>query len=307
MGNAMRIGYMGSGILDSNAATRRETVQRAEAAGFDHVGFGDHVSFFVGLGFDGLIGAAGLLTSSDRLGVVIGVYLLPLRHPVLVARQVADLAASAPGRLILGVGIGGEDRHEVEICGVDPATRGRRMDECMQVVGGLLSGESLDFEGEFFQLDQALIAPAPSEPVPLVVGGRSDAAVERAGRYGDGYFGVWVSPRRYGEVVTRMEEVADTAGRTVHQWENCLNVWCGIGETAEEARAHLAPAMQAMYQIPFERFEKWSPYGRPDDLADFLAPYADVGCRHINLIIQGESTDSQIEGAAAVRDLLDAS
>ncbi len=304
MGKAMRIGYMGSGILDSDAATRRETVQRAEAAGFDHVGFGDHVSFFVGLGFDGLIGAAGLLSASDRLGLVIGVYLLPLRHPVLVARQVADLAVSAPGRLVLGVGIGGEDRHEVEICGVDPATRGRRMDECLQIVRGLLSGTPVDFDGEFFQLESALIAPAPTEPVPLVVGGRSDAAVERAGRYGDGYFGIWASARRYAEAVTRMEEVSASAGRSVDRWENCLNVWCGVGETAEEARRYLAPAMEAMYQIPFESFEKWSPYGRPEDIAEFLSPYADAGCAHVNLIIQGRSGDAQLEGAAAVRELL---
>lgn len=300
----MKIGYMGGGILDADPAERRKTVERLETEGVDHVGLGDHVSFFVGLGFDGLLATAGLFSASDRLSVVMGVYLLPLRHPVLVARQVADLAAMAPGRLVLGVGIGGEDRHEVEICGVDPATRGRRMDECIHVVRELLAGEPLDFDGEFFQLEAALIAPAPTEPVPLVVGGRSDAAVERAGRHGDGYFGIWASPRRYGEAVTRMEEVADTAGRSVNRWENCLNVWCGVGETPEEARGHVAPAMQAMYQIPFERFEKWSPYGRPDDIAEFLAPYADAGCEHINLIIQGESRDAQIEGAVAVRDLL---
>ncbi|MCP4380381.1 MAG: LLM class flavin-dependent oxidoreductase [Hyphomicrobiales bacterium] len=300
----MKIGYMGAGILDANGAERRETVERLEEAGFDHIGFGDHVSFFVGLGFDGLLATSGLLSASDRLGVVLGVYLLPLRHPVLVARQVADLAASAPGRLVLGVGIGGEDRHEVEICGVDPATRGRRMDECLQVVRGLLAGEAFDFDGEFFQLEAALIAPAPTVSVPLVVGGRSDAAVERAGRYGDGYFGIWASPRRYGEAVTRMEEVAASAGRSVDRWDNCLNVWCGVGETAEKARSHLAPAMEAMYQIPFESFDRWSPYGRPEDIAEFLAPYAVAGCGHINLIIQGESADAQLAGAAEVRDLL---
>ena len=61
-------------------------------------------------------------------------YLLPLRHPVLVARQLADIERLAPGRLVLGVGVGGEDRHEVAICGVDPATRGARMDECLAVL-----------------------------------------------------------------------------------------------------------------------------------------------------------------------------
>jgi alkanesulfonate monooxygenase SsuD/methylene tetrahydromethanopterin reductase-like flavin-dependent oxidoreductase (luciferase family) len=68
------------------------------------------------------------------LPVYSGVYLLPLRHPVLVARQLADIDRLAPGRLIFGVGVGGEDRREVSVCGVDPATRGLRMNECLTVV-----------------------------------------------------------------------------------------------------------------------------------------------------------------------------
>src|SRR6185295_11694668 len=107
---------------------------------------------------------------------MVSVYLLPLRHPVPVARQLATFAQYAPGRLIFGVGVGGEDRHEVEICGVDPASRGRRMDESLTVLRGLLSGDALTFRGEFFNLDRALIRPAPTPPIPIVVGGRSDAA-----------------------------------------------------------------------------------------------------------------------------------
>src|SRR6266511_3489244 len=109
-------------------------------AGIDHVCCGDHVSFFVGAGVDGLLQATTLALLHPSLPVMTGVYLLPLRHPVLVARQLSDLGQLAPGRLIFGVGIGGEDRHEVEICGVDPATRGRRMEECLSVLRRLLTG-----------------------------------------------------------------------------------------------------------------------------------------------------------------------
>ena len=79
-----------------------------------------------------------------------GVYLLPLRHPVLVARQLADLSQIAPGRLTFGVGIGGEDRHEVSICGVDPATRGRRMNECLTAVRQLMTGKPVTMHNAFF-------------------------------------------------------------------------------------------------------------------------------------------------------------
>jgi alkanesulfonate monooxygenase SsuD/methylene tetrahydromethanopterin reductase-like flavin-dependent oxidoreductase (luciferase family) len=97
-------------------------------AGIDHVCCGDHVSF-AGTGFDGLVQATALAMLHPTLPIHTGVYLLPLRHPVLVARQLADIDRIAPGRLIFGVGVGGEDRHEVSICGVDPATRGMRMNE----------------------------------------------------------------------------------------------------------------------------------------------------------------------------------
>src|ERR1700693_6392012 len=106
---------------------------RALDAGVDHLCVGDHVSFFVGAGSDGLITATSLLSAQADLPVYVGLYLLPLRHPVSLPPQLATLAQLAPGRLTLGIGIGGEDRHEVEICGVDPKTRGRRVGEWLSV------------------------------------------------------------------------------------------------------------------------------------------------------------------------------
>ena len=81
-------------------------------AGLDHVGCSDHVSVHGGTGFDGLIQAAQLASLHDELPVVVAVYLLPLRHPTPVARQISSIAEAAPGRLIFGVGVGGEDPQE---------------------------------------------------------------------------------------------------------------------------------------------------------------------------------------------------
>src|ERR1700693_1293313 len=168
------------GLLSRGPDTAREYLARVGEAGVDYVGCGAHVSFF-GLGFDGLIQATALAMLHPALPVHLGVYLLPLRHPVLVARQLADFAQLAPGRLVLGGGVGGEDRHEISVCGVDPATRGRRMNECLAVVRQLLDGGPVSFHGAFFDLDEVVIAPAPAVPVPVIVGGRSDEAVRRAG------------------------------------------------------------------------------------------------------------------------------
>ena len=200
-------------LLEQDPETARAFLTRVAAAGIDHICCGDHVSFFAGMGFDGLVQAAALAMLHPALPVYTGVYLLPLRHPVLVARQLADIARIAPGRLIFGTGIGGEDRHEVAACGVDPASRGRRMDECLTVVRQLLTGKAVTFHGTFFDLDDVVIAPAPAGPIPIIVGGRSDAAVRRAGRLGDGWLGIWASPRRFAAAVELAADGAARAGR----------------------------------------------------------------------------------------------
>ena len=201
------------GQSDGDPQQLQAMLARVAGAGVDHVCVGDHVSFFVGAGSDGLITATSLLAAQAELPVYVGLYLLPLRHPVAVARQLATIAEIAPGRLTLGVGIGGEDRHEIEVCGVDPKTRGRRMDECLQILRRLADGTPVTFGGQFFSLKDAVIVPAPSPRVPLIVGGRSDAAINRAARLGDGWLGIWVSPRRFASVAEQIAQAASAARR----------------------------------------------------------------------------------------------
>jgi alkanesulfonate monooxygenase SsuD/methylene tetrahydromethanopterin reductase-like flavin-dependent oxidoreductase (luciferase family) len=292
------------GLLEQDPETARTFLAQAAQQGVDHVCCGDHVSFLTGLGFDGLVQATALAMLHPTLPVYVGVYQLPLRHPVLVARQLADLGQLAPGRLTFGVGIGGEDRHEVEICGVDPATRGQRMNECLTIVRQLLTGEPVTFHGQFFDLDDAVIAPAPAEPIPIIVGGRSDVAIRRAGRLGDGWLGVWNSSRRFAVAVEMAAEEAARAGRPDPPARHAMQVWCGLADSRQAARACLAPAMEAFYQLPFERFERYCPYGTAEDVAAFLAPYAAAGCNEFNLIPQSADPGQAIAGTAAVKKLL---
>lgn len=302
--SAISIGYLPTSAATWDAVTARRLVDRCDAAGLDHLAAGDHISFHIGAGSDGLTMAARLLSLSDRLAVNTAVYLLPLRHPVVVARQLADLAAFAPGRFTFGVGVGGEDPHEYEVCGVDPSTRGRRMDACMDIVRSLLAGEAVDHDSELFSLDRAMIIPKPAMPVPMVVGGRSDAALRRAGRLGDGWIGVWISPDRYSQSIDTVHAAAADAARGDVDWANGLNVWCGVGSSADEVRPLLAQAMQDFYQLPFERFERWSPYGTPAQLAEFLVPYVAAGCSTFNLIAVSSSPEASIDGAAEVAQLM---
>jgi alkanesulfonate monooxygenase SsuD/methylene tetrahydromethanopterin reductase-like flavin-dependent oxidoreductase (luciferase family) len=304
---AVEVGCLSVRLPTTTAHERRRIIQLAEDVGLDHVAVGDHVSFYVGMGFDGLMAATCVLACSERLRSNTAAYLLPLRHPVLVARQLADISVLAPSRFRFGVGIGGEDPHELEICGIDPKTRGRRMDECIRLVGELLTGNPVDHSGEFFKVTQARIEPAPKDPVPFIVGGRSDAAIERAGRFGDGWLGIWVSPTRYKSSVDLMLQTADEAGRSEHPFTNALNVWCGVDSSPGLARHYVSSGMELFYQMPYERFEKWSPAGKPEQIVEFLLPYVAAGCSVFNLIVQGENGETEIEAAAEIREgLIDA-
>ena len=261
----------------------------------------DHVSFHTGLGMDGLIQAALVAGLEAELSIYVGVYLLALRHPAPVARQLATLAESAPGRLILGVGVGGEDRHEFEICGVDPRTRGRRTDECLTALRGLLSGEATSFDGEFVRFEDALIRPAPTPPVPIVIGGRSDAALDRVARVGDGWLAAWTSARRFSAALDTIGERASAAGRDVPR-RNGLQVWVGLDRDEARARERLAAAMFDMYRLPFEPFARYSPCGSAADVADFLAPYVEAGCRDFNIMAITESSEATIDGVGEIRE-----
>jgi alkanesulfonate monooxygenase SsuD/methylene tetrahydromethanopterin reductase-like flavin-dependent oxidoreductase (luciferase family) len=305
----VRVGLFPAALEPTDGEPERlgATLGRIAAAGVDHLCVGDHVSFFVGAGSDGLITATSLLAVQTELPVYVGLYLLPLRHPVPVARQLATLAQLAPGRLTLGVGIGGEDAHEITICGVDPKTRGRRMDECLQILRGLADGTPLTFDGEFFVLEDARILPAPVPSIPLIVGGRSDAAISRAARLGDGWLGIWVSPRRYSAVRDQIASEAAAVDKDASRFEHALNVWCGFASTRETAREQLAPQMQRFYQIPFEPFERYSPYGTPEDVGEFLYSYIEAGCSAFNVIPCAADDETAIAAVGELRALLAAS
>jgi len=284
--------------------TLQALVGRAEDGGLDRLCVGDHVSFRGGAGNDGLIEATALAALSRRLTIATSVFQLPLRHPVPVARQVATLAGLAPGRFEFGVGVGGEDRAEVRMCGVDPSTRGARMDESLAIVRRLLAGEEVTFSGEHFALDGARLLPPPDPAVPVVVGGRSAAALDRVARLGDGWSAVWVSPRRFAEATEQNAATAAAHGRRPAGWRHGLQVWCAFAAEEDVASTRLARAMEGFYGIPFESFARYCPAGPPEKVAEALVPYLDAGCRDINLIAVAETWEETVDGAIRVRELL---
>ncbi|MGQ4600927.1 LLM class flavin-dependent oxidoreductase [Nocardia sp. R6R-6] len=289
-------------ILDPSPSRRRRILERIAAADIDHVAVGDHISFRGGTGFDGLISATAVLATHDELAVHLGVYLLGLRHPMPAARQLSTLAEIAPARLVLGVGVGGEDRAEIRNAGVDPATRGRRLDETLALVRALLDGEEVTHRGEFFELDRARILPAPVPAIPIIVGGKGDAAIRRAARYGDGWLGLFCSARRFAATRERILEAADSLGRKPDRFG--MNVWCGLDADASKAEDLLARKMTALYHLPRERFLNVAPAGTPTQVADWLRPFVTAGAQNLTITVAAASVEAGIDHAAEVRELL---
>jgi probable F420-dependent oxidoreductase len=131
-----------------------------------------------------LIPALGAVTTHLRF--VTFVVKLPVRNPVLVAKQATSTAVLTGNRLVLGVGTS-PWREDYEVLGVPWADRGRRMDEELAIIRGLSAGGYFEYHGEVFDLPPVKIAPVPTEPIPILIGGHGDAALRRAARVGDGW------------------------------------------------------------------------------------------------------------------------
>ena len=160
---------------------------------------------------------AAAATNRIRLGTC--VLLLPLRNPVLLAKETATLDRLSGGRLILGIGIGWM-REEFEILGSDWSDRGRRTEEYMGVLRTLWRPGPRSFSGATISFADVYCSPTPArEGIPIVVSGTSDAAAGRAGRLGDGYFPMAVTPERLRELIGIARAEAERAGRSPDQLE----------------------------------------------------------------------------------------
>jgi len=136
---------------------------------------------------------------------------LPIRPPVLTAKQASSLAFLSGNRRGLGVGISPWPE-DFAALGVDWAKRGKRMDECMDILRGLTSGEYFEYHGEFYDIDALKQCPAPTEPIPLLVGGHADAALRRAVVKGDGWMHAGGDGDELDRLLARLAELRKAEG-----------------------------------------------------------------------------------------------
>src|SRR6476620_3187114 len=137
---------------------------------------------------------------------------LPIRPPALVAKQAGSVAALFDNRLGLGVGTSPWPE-DYELMGITFAKRGKRMDECIEIIKGLTSGEYFEFHGEFYDIPKTRMLPAPSKPIPILVGGHAEAALRRAARC-DGWMHGGCQPEELDRLIKRLNQIRDEERRT---------------------------------------------------------------------------------------------
>src|SRR5580704_17010973 len=170
-----------------------------DRCGYDSLWVGDHLAFAVSI-LDPLLQLAQAAVVSPRLTLGTNVYLLPLRHPGPVAKQVASLDHLCEGRLIFGVGVGGEFPKEFAVAGVPRGERGARLSAAIPLLRELWSGAPVSYSGKYFgAFDEVAMHPPARQQggPPIWCGGRADAALARAGRLADGWISYVVTPDTY--------------------------------------------------------------------------------------------------------------
>jgi probable F420-dependent oxidoreductase len=158
-----------------------------------------------------LTAALGAVTTKLRFNFF--VLKLPVRHPALTAKQAGSLAALTGNRLGLGVGTSPWPE-DYELVGIPFAKRGKRMDECIEIVQGLTSGEYFEFHGEFYDIPKTKMSPAPTQPIPILVGGHHDAALRRAARLDGWMHGGGSSPEELDGLIAKVRRYREEEGKT---------------------------------------------------------------------------------------------
>ncbi len=212
----------------------------AESLGYDHLLMYDHVVGAVrGVQrdppvpersyddrdpfHDPLVAFGFLAAVTERIELVTGILILPQRQTVLVARQAADVDILSGGRLRLGVGIG-YNPVEYQALGQRWRTRGRRLDEQIPYLRELWSGQAMTFAGEFDQIDRAAVYPPPARPIPIWIGGSSEAAYRRAALLGDGFIFGYGMRQEALCAWARVQELLRLEGREVAEFRAVFNL-----------------------------------------------------------------------------------
>lgn len=288
------------------AGNQLRTGPELEQMGYDSLWVSEHILFY-GPILEAVpqLGALAALTQKATLGTAI--FLLPLRHPTIVAKSFSTLDVISNGRVVLGIGVGGEFPKEFEATGVPVNERGSRSNEAIRVMKRLWTEDDVTHEGRFFRFSGATMAPKPVQPggPPIVVAGRSEAAMKRAATLGDGYMPYLFTPDRYRSAAESITQQREAAGKSRDGFQWVLYQFTALAGSHDEAHRRAVVRLSRQYNQDFEMLvDRYCVLGTAEQCAERLAQFVQAGARHIILVPICPEEELMQHLAAYQRDVL---
>jgi probable F420-dependent oxidoreductase len=283
-------------------------VDRAEERGIDSIWLSDQPVAPIGAAsfvLDPMIALAGVAARTRKLKLGTSVYVLPLRNPVLAAKELATLDFLSGGRMLLAVGVGNEEKREYEACGVPKAERGGRLDEAIEVMRRLWREPEVTHDGRYFHLDRIVVNPKPVGPLPIWLGGRSEAAFRRIGRLCDGWLPSATRPDEIAAGIAQIQAFAAEHGRQIEPDHFGAVLTYFVDSSLASAKQHAAPyLLRRRPEFPPEEF---AVLGTLQDCAAKIRGYVEAGATKFVLRPVGppEVILDQLDALAELQRLVD--
>jgi len=286
--SALAFGIQGSGQLTDGVpdpGRYRAVAELAEEIGLNSIWAGEHLSFHNPI-LDVGVALTAFASWTARIQLGAGVVLLPLRHPSLVAKQMASLDYLSGGRVLLGIGVGGEGEKDFEAAGVPRAERGSRADDGIRALRALFGPPPASYSGIHYAFDGIRLEPQPVQPggPPILVAGMRPGALRRAGALGDGWLPYMVTARRYAEGLAVIGDHAAAAGRTLDSFLAAIVLFALVRDDGDAAREEAREHLSRRYGMTFEPYqiEKLCVVGTPEECRARVLEYAAAGVRHFS-------------------------
>lgn len=293
-------------LMDPNPAHNANSIfsmaERVDNAGLDSVWVGDSLTAKPRL--EPLTTLAAIATRTQHVRLGTAVLLAALRHPVLLAHALGTLDLISEGRAVLAVSVGGafneEQRKEWLAAGVEPSRRAGRLEELVDIVKRLGSGEIVSYSGKHFSLDSVSIEPRPVQragvPILIACHGRAkvDTQVRRAARLGDGFISISDTPEEYSEVAKKVAEYAGEEDKDLQQMEAAFYMTVNLTRDSRAATDEANRYLMSYYGANIWG-ERWGPFGPPEWTVERIKEYARAGAGTIIVRFASHDQEGQLD------------
>ena len=295
---SIAIGYM-PGIFgqgDEDPDYLRKLVVVGDKHGYDSIWLSDRI-VSDRFSLEPVVALSMVAAYSQRLKFGTSVLAMPLRNPVVLAKQIATLDFLSEGRMLPAVGLGQEEPEEYEACGVSKENRGLRTEEAIGLMRRLWQEDNVTHEGQFFTCHNISVSPKPwFKPSPPVwIGGRSSAAARRVGRVGDGWLVSSATPQEVHDGREIIFETAEQHDRTIEDDHIGALVGYYISPNVEEAVSKTCNFV--IRHRPDAHFTEYCALGPPERIAEVIKQYIDAGASKFVLrpMCPAEETIEQLD------------